>query len=161
MKPSDAVRSWRWLRLGFRCDASSQRCRVSLIVLLPREPMHDDDTIISFQADRRAGLGDHQSIMADGRVPSRFSLVALFVVSALTTISATTDIINILSAAVQRRISSSEHARDQAISAQTKLSVVRGLTSYGQTKSWHVHVPSPPYCAAQCGPSGSSTSGTS
>jgi hypothetical protein len=100
-----------------------------LVVLLPGEPMHDDDTIIIFQADHKAHLGDHQSIMANGRVRLCFSLVALSAASGLTTISADTDVINILSAAVQRRTSSSEQAKDQAISAQPKLIVVRGLTS--------------------------------
>lgn len=44
---------------------------ISLVVLLPGEPMHDDDTIIIiFQADRRASLGDHQSVVANGRIPT-------------------------------------------------------------------------------------------
>lgn len=64
--------------LGLRCAASPQRCRVSLVVLLPGEPMHDDDTIIVFQADRRAGLGDHQRIVANGRLHYALFLVALF-----------------------------------------------------------------------------------
>lgn len=45
---------------------STRRDAVSLVVLLPGEPMHDDDTIITFQADRKARLGDHQSIVANG-----------------------------------------------------------------------------------------------
>lgn len=49
--------------------------------------------------------------------------------SGLTTISADVDVINILSAAVQRRTGSSDKAKDQAISAQPKLVVVRGLTN--------------------------------
>jgi hypothetical protein len=91
--------------------------------LLPGEPTHDDDTILIFQADRKAGLGDHQSIVAHGRVQCHFSLIALF---GLTIISTDTDLINILSAAVQHRTRSSQQAKDQAISAQPKLSVVRG-----------------------------------
>ena len=53
-----------------------------------------------------------------------FALVALIALcQVLTTISADTDVMGILSAAEQRRTRSSEQAKDQVISAQPNLTI--------------------------------------
>jgi len=63
--------------------------------------MHDDDTTaFIFQADRRADLVDHPR--GKGRVKCGLFLVASFAAFVLATISAYSNVVNILSVAVRR-----------------------------------------------------------
>lgn len=107
---------------------------------------------VVFQADRRAGLGDHQRIVANGGVHHVLFLVALSAdESALTIIPSCVHLLLIFSArrcSVAQAVASRRRIKRSAHNPSCLLSAAQRPDKH----PWHVHVPSPPYHAAPCGP---------